>query len=69
MVTIRAPRNEEIGDYNYKRAMDKGASLQKFKEDRLEPVLKGHEYEIIDGDHETPHGRTKLERVRNSYQK
>jgi len=69
LVTIRAPRDEEVGEYNYQRAMDRGASLQKFKEDRLQPALNGHEYEIIDGDYATPHGRTKLENLRKSYKK
>ena len=67
-IIVRAPENEEVGDYDYKRKMPENKSITQWKRNRLDNILTGFEYVIMDGDHETPNGRTLMATLRNSYE-
>lgn len=67
-VVIRAPRNEETNlEYDYQRAAPGNTSLSELRRGRLSEIGAQYEYEVFDGDHETPNGRTNLSTIRNSY--
>ena len=67
-VVIRAPKNAEFDPYTYDRKAASNTSITDWCNNRLKPIL-GDEYDadIIDGYGNNPHGRTKIEKVRNSY--
>jgi hypothetical protein len=69
VIRVRAPAGTLVGAYNYDRKAAGNQSTTDWIEGRIKPLLGGNEFSIIDGDHSTPHGRTKLENVRNSYEK
>ena len=68
-VVIRAPHWEQVGDYDYQRKADRGGSLSNWCRSRLEPLLNGRQYLVLDGICGIPHGRTKLETLRASYER
>ena len=68
-VIIRAAPWEQVGDYNFQRKADRGGSLSNWCRSRLEPLLNGHHYIVLDGVCGIPHGRTKLETLRASYER
>ena len=67
-IVIRANRNEETElDYDYQRACPGNTTLAELRRGRLSDLGESYEYEVIDGDNETPNGRTKLSTIRDSY--
>ncbi|MGL5513422.1 MAG: hypothetical protein ACRDBM_09370 [Sporomusa sp.] len=66
-VVIRCPRNEELDSYDYQRKAASNTSITEWIETRLKPIIGDWEIEVIKGDGSTPHGRTNIENVRNSY--
>ncbi|AMD89464.1 hypothetical protein [Desulfovibrio fairfieldensis] len=66
-IVIRAPRNEDVPDYSYERACSGNTTLAELRRGRLAALGEEFEYEIIDGDNETPNGKTKLSTIRDSY--
>lgn len=68
-VVVRAPHSDKVGDYDFKRKADRGGSLTNWCRSRLEPLINGHEYIVLDGVCGVPHGRTKLETLRASYER
>lgn len=74
VVRIRAPHDALVNDYAgkdgaYERKAAGTTSVSDWLEQRIKPSLNGFEYSIINGDYSTPHGRTKLSTLRNSYEK
>ena len=69
VVTIRASASAMVGDYPYERKAAGSTSVTDYIEGRLRPSIGNHEFVIINGDHTTPHGRTKLSTLRDSYEK
>lgn len=69
VIRIRAPAGTKVSDYTYERKAAGTQSTTDWLEGRIKPHLGGLEVVVIDGDYATPHGRTKLERLRNSYDK
>ena len=67
VIRIRAPVAEEIGDYDYQRRANDDTSVTGWLSTRITRKLNGLEVSIIDGDFKTPHGRTKLSTLRDSY--
>lgn len=69
-VIIRAPRNTMFEEYNFIKKAAANTSITDWYYNRLKPIL-GDEYDadIIDGHGVIPHGRTGIEKVRNSYAK
>lgn len=68
-VSVRAPRDTEIAEpYEYERALDGGRTIKDLRNLRIESCLgKELDYDILDGDFETPNGRMKLKTLRESY--
>lgn len=67
-VIIRAPRNTDTDlTYSYERACPGSTTLGGLRRGRLGAIGELYEYEVIDGDNETPSGQTKLSRIRDSY--
>jgi len=69
VIKIRAPSGTKVSDYNYDRKAASGQSISDWLEGRIKPALVNHEVVIVGGDYTTPHGRTKLGRLRDSYEK
>ncbi|MFM5047313.1 hypothetical protein ACET69_20780 [Aeromonas veronii] len=68
-VTIRAPKDAQVNDYDYQRATTETFNVSKFLRDKIVPRLNGHEAVVIQGDGEEPNGRTLLRNVRPTYKK
>lgn len=67
-VVIRASRKTEFEEYGYDRKASSSTSITDWYNTRLKPLLGDtYDAEIIDGSGTSPHGRTKIEKVRNSY--
>lgn len=69
-VVIRASKDTKFDEYDFERKSSVNTSITDWYNTRLKPIL-GDEYDadIIDGYGTNPHGRTKIENVRNSYAK
>lgn len=69
-VVIRAPQSHMFQQgYNYCRKAAATTSIKDWMEKRLIPILDGQQAVVIDGNGQIPHGRTKIETVRQSYVK
>lgn len=66
-VVIRAKRGESFDSYDYQRKAATSTSISDWTETRLKPIIGDTEFEIIKGDGSSPHGRTSIEKIRNSY--
>lgn len=69
VIRIRAPAGTKVSDYTYERKAAGTQSTTDWLEGRIKPLLNGNEVVVVDGEYATPHGRTKLERLRKSYEK
>ena len=69
VIRIRAPGEAEVDKYDYERQASGGTSVTNWLQTRINPRLEKYEYEysIIDGNFQHPHGRTSLQRLRESY--
>ncbi|HCN9589645.1 TPA: hypothetical protein N6873_004809 [Escherichia coli] len=62
----------ELPDYDYQRQASGSTRLSDFLENRINSKLDGHElsYSVVSGDgNASVHGNTKLEKLRDSYEK
>ena len=66
---IRAGRNELVPDYTFERRASGNVNLTNFINQRVLPTLGNLDIAIIDGNSNMPHGRTKIDTLRNSYEK
>jgi len=69
VIRVRASSNAKVDDYNYSRKAAGNQSVTEWLEGRVKPCLGDYEVTIIDGDYTQPHGRTKLDTLRGSYEK
>lgn len=69
VIRIRAPSSAKVSDYTYERKAAGNQSTTDWLEGRIKPLINNYEVVVVDGDYTTPHGRTKLDRLRNSYEK
>lgn len=69
LIKIRAPSSAKVSDYSYTRKAAGTQSTSDWLEGRIKPLIGEFEVSVIDGAYATPHGRTKLERLRSSYEK
>ncbi len=69
VIRIRAPRGEEVDDNEYVRQASGTTSVSHWLDTRIYPRMRGHEVSIVDGNGQTPHGLTKLETLRTSYER
>ncbi len=67
LVRVRAPVNTEVGDYDFERKASRNMTVTQWVATRLSPRLGDLEVAIIDGSFTHPHGRTKIETLRSSY--
>ena len=68
VIRIRAPGECEVDDFDYERQASGGTSVTNWLNTRIIPRLRGYQYSIIDGRYQFPHGRTSLQRLRESYE-
>lgn len=66
-IAIQAPTNTKLGDYNFQRKAAGNTSVTEWLQQRILPLLEGYGVMVVDGTGAIPHGRTKLETLRNSY--
>ena len=66
-VIVRAPSGAQALDYKKTNAADKGMSVTKYVDTRIQPCVSEFEVVVIDGGGNFVHGRTKLNKVRESY--
>ena len=69
VIRIRARVGEEVDDYDYARQASGATSVTNWLYTRICPRMRGHEVSIVDGNGQTPHGRTKVETLRASYER
>ena len=67
VVRIRAARNEEVEAYDYQRKAGGETSVTEWLETRIHPKLGNRGISVIDGNHQEPHGRTRLRILRETY--
>ena len=67
VIRIRARESERVGKYDYQRRASGNTSVTEWLNTRIYPILGDHEICIIDGNWQHPHGRTKLDTLRGSY--
>ena len=68
VLRIRASVDTEVDDYDYERQASGGTSVTYWLQKRITPRLHGLQYSIVDGRYQHPHGRTSLQRLRESYE-
>lgn len=67
-VVLRCKKNSSFDSYDYKRKAAANTSVKEWAETRLRPIIGDDtEFEIVNGAGQSPHGRTNIETVRNSY--
>ncbi len=69
VIRVRASFSAKVSDYNYDRKAAKNQTITGFLTERIKPALNGYGVVIVGGDYTTPHSRTKLGRLRKSYEK
>jgi L,D-peptidoglycan transpeptidase YkuD (ErfK/YbiS/YcfS/YnhG family) len=69
VIKVRASVGTKVNDYSYQRKAAGSQSITEWLEGRVKPCLNGLEVVVVDGDYSTPHGRTKLETLRQSYER
>jgi hypothetical protein len=70
-IVILAPSSTLVEDYTYQKKAASTASITEWLDTRVKPAINGQEFSIINADYtpNTPHGRTKLETLRSSYER
>jgi hypothetical protein len=66
-IVIRADVRAELGDFTYDRRAAGNASISDWLDQRIRPLIGKHGVVVIDGSGALPHGRTKMEKLRESY--
>ena len=67
VLVVRGKTTQPVGDYAYERKAAGNQSVTDWIEGRLKKSIGDLEFQIISGDYTQPHGRTKLETLRASY--
>jgi hypothetical protein len=68
VVVIRASAGTLVEDYPYARKAAGNTSVTDFSDGRLKESIGDLEFAIVNGNHTSPHGRTKLSTLRESYE-
>jgi hypothetical protein len=68
-IVVRATASADLGDYSYERKAAGSASISEWLEQRVKPCTDGFPVVVIDGSGALPHGRTKMSRLRASYER
>lgn len=67
VVRVRAPVGTQVHDYVFDRKAEDNQTVSEWLKKRVKPLLSGLEVAVISGNYTTPHGRTYLETLRDSY--
>ncbi len=67
VLRVRAGTGEEIENYSFQRKAANNISITEWLEQRVKPLLNGFQVDVISGEHVSPHGRTNLGTLRDSY--
>lgn len=68
-ITVRAPGGDLVPEYPYSRKAAGNVSVKEWLETRVTPLIPKLDVTITNGYGENPHGRTKMDTVRNSYKR
>lgn len=66
-IVIRAGSREDLEDFNFQRKAAGNSSITEWLETRILPIVNGNEVVVINGRGEIPHGRTRMQNLRDSY--
>ncbi len=66
-MVVRAGATEKVGEYSQKRTTQGNWRITQFLEKRINPLLKGKQVIVVEGNGEEPHGRTLANSIRGSY--
>ena len=66
-IRVRARTDTQVEDYDYDRRAADNMSVTNWLRGRISPCLDGLEVSVIDGNYQTPHGRTNMGTLRQSY--
>lgn len=66
-IVIRAGKDERFTPYNYKKKASATMSKTNWYMSRVKPLIGDNEGEVVDGTGATPHGRTQMQKIRESY--
>jgi hypothetical protein len=66
-IVIRAKTGAELKPYKFVRKATDSASLSEWLDQRIMPLVGDHQVVVVDGSGVSPHGRTKIEKIRASY--
>ena len=66
-IVVRANRNEEVDDYDYKNAANENWRTAEFVKNRVSGRVDDREVAVIQGDGKLAHGNTLLYALRESY--
>jgi hypothetical protein len=69
IIRVRAPSGTKVEDYDYERKAAGNQSISDWLDGRIKPLIGDNEVDVLDGNYATPHGRTKLETLRASYER
>jgi hypothetical protein len=56
-IIIRAPRNADVGEYDYERKAPDKTSLNEWLQQRISPLVGDHQVTVVDGYGAMPHGK------------
>ena len=65
---VRAPAGAEVEDYDFQRCAADGATVTEWLKQRVHPRVGEFEVTLIDGTGVSPHGRTKMMTLRQTYE-
>ena len=66
-IVVRAPLNTDLGDFQYDRKAAGNTNITDWLEQRIKPLLNGNAVAVVGGTGTYPHGRTKMDTLRASY--
>lgn len=67
-LVIREAPGAEVADYDYERCGQSDYSLSEWLRNRVYPRLDGQEVVVVNGYSTMPHGRTRLDNLRATYE-
>ena len=67
-LVIRAPSTAEVEDFDFQRSAATGTSITEWIRQRIEPRIGDYTVVVVDGSGSIPHGRTRMSRLRESYE-
>lgn len=66
-IVIRGDRRADFPDYDYDRKAAGNSSIADWLDQRIKPLIGDHHVVVIDGTGALPHGRTRMDTLRESY--